>query len=509
MKLPSRILFAAATLVAASSAHAATATKTGTVGSTDLTAASTTAWSGGSGANGSPTSADVATWDSSSLGAGLTVGSAVSWGSINITGAMTNIGITGAGTITTGNITLAGTQTLSIANAITLSGNSVYTIDNVNGTTATDATLSGAISGAFGITKEGGGTLVLSNTANTFSSAIVNAGTLEYNCNVNSFALPNTTVNALGTLALRTTSTIVDNTNYVNTGTHTLSGAGIINKVGAGYLGLFGGNVSTSGFTGQLNVLEGVLGTNGGLSLGGARVAVATGTAFDLRVGNSTFGELSGGGRIGRTFTGTSTLSVGALNTDSTFSGVIENTLTPTGFTLTNITAGGILTLTKTGTGTLTLSGVNTYTGATSVTGGTILVNGSLAAGTATTVSAGARLGGSGTVNGTVNVATNGTIRGGTGAATGEALAINGNVTLASGSIVELVLGAGGTHSTLNFNGATDTLSSSLVFNFLSLGATTGDYAGIITGVPGVNTSGWTFAMVGPAPSLRMAATST
>ena len=41
---------------------------------------------------------------------------------INITGATGNIEISGAGQITTGNITLAGTKTLSIANNIALSG---------------------------------------------------------------------------------------------------------------------------------------------------------------------------------------------------------------------------------------------------------------------------------------------------------------------------------------------------------------------------------------------------
>src|SRR6478609_685895 len=93
-----RQLFAAACI--SSAAYAATATKAAT--GTDLNVAAS--WSGGSGP-GFPTSADVATWTSSSLGTGLTAGSAASWGSINITGALAPIGITGAGTITTGNIT--------------------------------------------------------------------------------------------------------------------------------------------------------------------------------------------------------------------------------------------------------------------------------------------------------------------------------------------------------------------------------------------------------------------
>ena len=84
----------------AQSAIAATATKQGT--GTDLTGATAGVWSGGSGANGLPTSADTATWVSTSLGAGLTLGSSASWGGISITAALTDIGITGAGTLTLG-----------------------------------------------------------------------------------------------------------------------------------------------------------------------------------------------------------------------------------------------------------------------------------------------------------------------------------------------------------------------------------------------------------------------
>jgi autotransporter-associated beta strand protein len=61
---------------------------------------------------------------------------------------------------------------------------------------------------------------------------------------------------------------------------------------------------------------------------------------------------------------GTSTLSVGANNTSSTFAGILKN----------NAGSGGTLALTKIGAGMLMLSGSNAYTGATTISGGTLAI---------------------------------------------------------------------------------------------------------------------------------------
>ena len=58
--------------------------------------------------------------------------------------------------------------------------------------------------------------------------------------------------------------------------------------------------------------------------------------------------------------------------------------------------------LTKSGAGTLILSGINTYTGTTTVGTGTLRVNGSLDAGSAVAIANGATLGGTGTVGGSI-----------------------------------------------------------------------------------------------------------
>ncbi|RYZ07902.1 MAG: hypothetical protein EOO24_10705, partial [Comamonadaceae bacterium] len=126
-----------------------------------------------------------------------------------------------------------------------------------------------------------------------------------------------------------------------------------------------------------------ILNTNGLVSLdqqadmSGAKIA--NNGVGDVRVAFSdtgvAIGELSGGG----TFTlGSKTLTVGALNTDSTISGVISDTGKAwvdknsqiVSFQV-NDTGGSLV---KVGTGTLTLTGANTYSGGTAINGGALQV---------------------------------------------------------------------------------------------------------------------------------------
>ena len=75
--------------------------------------------------------------------------------------------------------------------------------------------------------------------------------------------------------------------------------------------------------------------------------------------------------------------------------------------------------LTFAGPGTLTLTGNNTYEGATEVTGGALIVNGSITQTSLTTVNSGAFLGGTGSIVNVVQILAGGTVSPGTAAATG------------------------------------------------------------------------------------------
>ena len=85
-------------------------------------------------------------------------------------------------------------------------------------------------------------------------------------------------------------------------------------------------------------------------------------------------------------------LTVGGNNQDTTYAGVLSETV-----------AGA--SLTKIGSGALTLTAAQGYTGPTNVTGGTLRVNGSLAAASAVTFGSGTTLAGSGTILGPLTVA--------------------------------------------------------------------------------------------------------
>jgi hypothetical protein len=108
----------------------------------------------------------------------------------------------------------------------------------------------------------------------------------------------------------------------------------------------------------------------------------------------------------------------------------------------------------------------------------------------------GSVLEGTGTIYGSVSIASNGAIlEAGTGS-TGQTLTMRGAVSLASGSIIKLALGASSAHSTLAIGAGGSIVFQSLQkFNIIDLGVTDGStYNGLITGIgadPGTE-SGWT-----------------
>ena len=170
-----------------------------------------------------------------------------------------------------------------------------------------------------------------------------------------------------------------------------ISGSGGLTFSGPGKLTLGGANT----FTGDTRVGSGTLSLNHSNALAGSTLNMASsddGTvAFGL-TGNNTYniGGITGSKNLA---IGGNVLSVGANNANSTYSGQVS----------------GIGSLTKSGTSTLTMSGASSYTGATVVSDGLLVVNGSISTSILTTIQSGATLGGSGAV-GALTVQAGGTV---------------------------------------------------------------------------------------------------
>ncbi|MEO5713644.1 MAG: autotransporter-associated beta strand repeat-containing protein, partial [Luteolibacter sp.] len=230
------------------------------------------------------------------------------------------------------------------------------------------------------------------------------------------------------------------------------NGAGVVKltQTGTGVLTLKQANT----FTGDTTTYGGTLNLSNGSALQNSTLNYSAGAlVFDQSVATNTFtlGSLSGTKAVALLNNATTpaaiTLTVGGNNANAIYSGVLSGT-------------GG--SLTKTGIGTLVLTGVNTYTGATTVSGGTLQIgdgvtNGSLSSTTgidttggtlrysqtnasATTVPAWANITGSGTVSLAV-----------AGTSTTNRQWGGGNYTLASGFTGSLQIDSG--RLSINANG--------------------------------------------------------
>ncbi|HEY9250831.1 MAG TPA: autotransporter-associated beta strand repeat-containing protein, partial [Rariglobus sp.] len=264
----------------------------------------------------------------------------------------------------------------------------------------------------FGISSTG--------TNNTVNVSAVTAGKITFTAlSAGNYQLLGGTITLAGTGASIVANNTAGNGAIIRS---TLVASSGFTKSGAGTLS-FGAGADLSGVGGSIDLSGGnvfVTPTTGG-SAAAAWTISSSGTNLGLGA-NGTFslGSLSGvTGSVLRTAGAFSpTASIGALNTDTTFSG--------------NIT--GTIAITKVGTGKLTLaarSNANNYTGATTISAGTLALDtgGSINKTTSITVASGATydvsavsgyilgataaqtLKGSGTVNGAVTIAaTNGTL---------------------------------------------------------------------------------------------------
>lgn len=164
-------------------------------------------------------------------------------------------------------------------------------------------------------------------------------------------------------------------------------GAGGINLCGpvcSGYQGNAGIELATLGLGTagtSVRILMGTVSETAG-QLTDRALTINNGGTYSIRsvTGNTpSMGSLAGDGtiRLSWNYTATNTantLTIGSLNTDTTFAGSIHagelSASSPVGFANTLVTGGNII---KTGTGSLTLSGLSSYNGTTTVRQGTLI----------------------------------------------------------------------------------------------------------------------------------------
>lgn len=189
-------------------------------------------------------------------------------------------------------------------------------------------------------------------------------------------------------------------------------------------------------------------------------------------------GSIEGTGNI---YLGSNRLTVGSNGVTTTFSGLLRDGGISGGIG----DVGG--SLEKIGNGTLRLSGANDYTGGTFCNAGTLLINNTTGSGTGpgvvTVNNGGSVLGGTGIIGGPVIVNNGAILLAGDPVAAGGVLRPADNVTLNPGAIIQFVLGASGSHSTLNHATESWTFAANQAVSFVNLGAETGTYDNIITGL--------------------------
>jgi len=299
-------------------------------------------------------------------------------------------------------------------------------------TNSFNVTINDALSNAAGnhgtLTKQGAGTLTLSNNGSTFTGNVsVTGGTLSLSGQSNTSNPVNT---AIGNATVARNIT-VESGAVLQFAANDVMGSGSARP--AVTLIANGGTITSNGTKfstlGALELNGGTLSANNGVNATFQAWSLTdTVTVGGSAASNITTTGTNAGIHLGSSLNNLITFNVanatGDSNPDLIVAARLINRNTGQG--------GGAGGLIKDGAGTMLLTETNFYTDTTTVNAGTLLINGSTSTSSAVTVASAGRLGGTGTVGG--NTSVSGTLAPGNSIAT---LSFSNNLTFNSGSVFD------------------------------------------------------------------------